>query len=116
QFQSSKTEIENFVSAYSSDYFELEINDEKSLNIYNSSLNLVAKLEFDLNLQNLIVYEISEDLSLAETKRLELSVVTKITFDYDKNSNLLKCTFDFKDYRANVFLINLGGMKVGNIS
>ena len=115
EYQTGKTEIENFVSAYASDYFQFEILENSTFEIYNSESVLVAKSEFKAEEKTLKIYELDESLNLVESSSNKFSKVKGISFDYDEVSNLVKCEVEFENYHDCVFLINLGGMQVGNI-
>ena len=115
EYQTGKTEIENFVSAYASDYFQFEIIENSTLEIYNSENLLVSKTEYKAEENKLIVYELDENLNFVEISNNQFLNVKGISFEYDEISNLIKCKVEFETYHDCIFLINLGGMKLGNI-
>lgn len=115
QYKTGKSEIEKFMSTYSSDFFQFYLDSDASVKIYNSENYLVAKIQFDSEKKEFSVYETDDNHLLVEAKKEKLSEVTNIKFEFDESSNLMKCSVSFVDYETIVFLINLGGIKVGNL-
>ena len=115
EYQSGKTDIENFLSKYSSDYFQFEIVDDLVFEVYNSENSLVAKIEYKTEDNMIEFFELNNEQILTEIKNIKFTKVISVSFEFDEISYLLKCSIDFETYHDGIFLINFGGMKVGNI-
>ncbi len=138
EYQEIKRKIEGFTSSYSYDYYQFVILGEVEFEISNSEDVCVAKLSYNSDTKTLKVYE-SGDANISVfakgeqgeiltdesgnkicdesylTYEKSFSKITAFSIEFDESSNLLKCEVDFEEYISQKFLINLGGMQIGNL-
>ena len=123
EYQTTKSSIEKFINNYCNDEYGIELANENQVEIYlssqleNEDRTCIAKLVFDSELQKLTIYQLNDELEpeLVETSRVNFSQITNIIFTANETANLLKTLITFKDFNDYEFLVNLGGLKIGNL-
>lgn len=129
EFKSAKAEIEKFMSTYSYDYYSINLT-ENSAEIYyiqndnnenegnlaeTAGSKMVSKLEFDKEKFELNIYLVDENDILTLESKKAFSHINNIVFSVNENLKLLKCDFEIENNNNYNFLINLGGMEIGNL-
>ena len=120
EYQDVKLKIESFLSGYSFDYYGIETPNENQIEIYLSSeIDSVdkvcqSKIVFDTENKKLIFYKLVDD-TLLEDNSTDFLQITNIVFVINEDACLLKCKFTFEEYNDYEFLINLGGLEIGNL-
>ena len=126
EYEQVKTTAENFISKYSSKGYKIVVsnsNEEKTISsiyIYETEgLKLVSKFEFQEGV--LVVSELKqktgEETSTAESfdeTEFRFSTIVGLNFGLSSELNLLKIEAVYETRSNMRFLINLGGLEIGN--
>ena len=134
EYEQVKTTAENFISKYSSKGYKIVVsnsNEEKTISsiyIYETDeLKLVSKFEFQEGV--LVVSELKqnagEETSSAESEgektaesfdetEFRFSTIVGLNFELSSELNLLKIEAVYETRSNMRFLINLGGLEIGN--
>lgn len=122
EYQNAKTQIEDFFSNYSSDYYCIALSNEFSAEIYEYESTTetfdtcIAKIEFDDQAKCLKIFKLGEDGTLTLQNDIAFKQLNSIIFDVNAELGLMKLSLSFTENDTLNFLINMGGMEIGNIS
>lgn len=119
EYQNAKSQIEDFFSNYSSDYYYIELSNDFSAEIYDNieaPETCIAKIEFDAQTKRLKTFKLDEDSALTLQDDIGFKQIENVVFDVNAALGLMKVSLEFSDNNTLNFLVNMGGMEIGNIS
>lgn len=142
EYENVKTETENFLSKYSVGGYEISIKNESeeekysAIYIYDqadskSEKTLVARFEFsngflkiyeatsvaeneESNAENEESNENSGTEQKFDIETVILNTIKSINYEISSDFNIIKCVIEYENYSDMKFLVNLGGLEIGN--